>query len=137
MKLTAFKAYANLLGAINKTIRLPSTLGFASAAFAGVVLSGSPLGLRVIWLLIFSVSSAAFGFVTNDLLDADLDRSAGISRNPISTGQLSRRGSIIAALLFLLVSLAALPSRARQRRSTCWEVEEYYRILFGVGPGER
>jgi 4-hydroxybenzoate polyprenyltransferase len=91
-------------------------LGFTSAAFAGVVLAGSPIGLRVIWLLIFSISSATLGFVTNDLLDAELDRSAGVTRNPVSTGQLSRRGSIIAALLFLLVSLAALPSLSPQNQ---------------------
>ena len=70
----------------------------------------------MVWLLIFSMSSAAFGFVTNDLFDAELDRSAGVTRNPVSTGQLSRRGSIAVALFFLLVSLAALPSLSLQNQ---------------------
>lgn len=58
--------------------------------------------------LIFSISSAAFGFTVNDLFDAELDEKAGVTRNPVSTGEISRRGSITVALLFLLVSLAAL-----------------------------
>jgi len=116
IKFPAFKAFSELLGAIYKTIRLPSTLGFTSAAFAGVVLAGPHIGLRVVWLLIFSMSSAAFGFVANDLFDAELDRSAGVTRNPVSTGQLSRRGSIAVALFFLLVSLAALSSLSLQNQ---------------------
>ena len=115
-KLPDFKASANLLGVIYETIRLPSTLAFTSAAFAGAVLTGSPIGHRVIWLLIFSMSSAAFGFVVNDLFDAEHDRSVGATRNPVSTGQLSRRGSIALALFFLLVSLAALSSLSLQNQ---------------------
>ena len=115
-KFPAFKASANLLGVIYKSIRLPSTLAFTSAAFAGVVLAGSFIGHRVIWLLIFSMSSAVFGFVVNDLFDAELDRSAVATRNPVSTGQLSRRGSIALALFFLLVSLAALSSLSLQNQ---------------------
>jgi len=56
----------------------------------------------------FSAFSTAFGFVVNDLSDAELDRSAGVIRNPVSTGELSRGRCISVALLLLLVSLAAL-----------------------------
>lgn len=102
------------LGAIAKTIRLPTTLGFTSAVLAGMVLAGPTMGLRMVGLLIFSISSAAFGFTVNDLFDADHDRSAGVTRNPVSTGQLSRRGSATVTLFFLLVSLAALSSLSIQ-----------------------
>jgi 4-hydroxybenzoate polyprenyltransferase len=57
----------------------------------------------------FSVFSAAFGFAVNDLSDAELDRSAGMIRNPVSTNELSRGKSISIALFLLLVSMAALP----------------------------
>jgi len=62
----------------------------------------------MIWLLTFSTFSTAFGFVVNDLSDAELDRSAGVIRNPVSTGELSRGRCISVALLLLLVSIAAL-----------------------------
>jgi len=52
----------------------------------------------------------------NDLSDAELDRSAGVIRNPVSTGELSRRSCISVALLVLLVSLAALSSLSLQNR---------------------
>ncbi len=62
----------------------------------------------MVWLLIFSVFSTTFAFVVNDLSDVKLDRSAGVLRNPVSTGELSLGGIISLALSFLLVSLASL-----------------------------
>lgn len=79
-----------------------------SATIVGAVLSVSPMDLGMVWLLIFSLFSTVFAFVINDLSDAELDRSAGVSRNPVSTGELSLRGSITLTFTFLLVSLAAL-----------------------------
>lgn len=89
-------------------IRFSSLLGFSSVTLTGAVLAGSFIDLGVVWLLMFSVFSTAFGFVVNDLSDAELDRSAGVIRNPVSTGELSREKCILAALFFLLVSLVAL-----------------------------
>jgi len=95
-------------------IRFSSLLGFTSATLAGAVLAGSFIDLGMVWLLMFSAFSTAFGFVVNDLSDAELDRSAGVIRNPVSTGELSRGRCISVALLLLLFSLAAL-SRLRFR----------------------
>jgi len=89
-------------------IRFSSLLGFASATLAGAVLAGSFSDLGMVLLLMFSAFSTAFGFVVNDLSDAELDRSTGVIRNPVSTGELSRGRCISVALLLLLVSLAAL-----------------------------
>ena len=64
----------------------------------------------MVWLLMFSAFSTAFGFVVNDLSDAELDRSAGVIRNPVSTGELSSGRCISVALILLFVSLVALSS---------------------------
>lgn len=61
----------------------------------------------MVWLLMFSAFSTAFGFVVNDLSDAELDRSAGVIRNPVSTGELSSGRCISVALILLFVSLVA------------------------------
>jgi len=106
---SSFKAFAEFLGTIYKTTRLPSTLGFTSAALTGTIFASSPIDLRTVWLLMFSAFSAAFGFAVNDLSDAELDGSAGVIRNPVSTNELSRGKSISIALFLLLVSMAALP----------------------------
>ena len=113
---TAFKAFAEFLGTIYKTVRFPSTLGFTSAAFAGVVLAGSLIDLGIVWLLMFSTFSAALGFVVNDLSDVELDRLAGVIRNPVSTGELSRGRCISVAIFLLLVSMAALSSLSLQNQ---------------------
>lgn len=91
-----------------RLIRFSSLLGFTSATFAGAVLAGSLIDPRMVWPLIFAASSTAFAFVVNDLSDAELDKSAGVTRNPVSTGELSRGRGISVALFFLIVSLAAL-----------------------------
>lgn len=89
-------------------------LGFTSAALAAVLLSGSFIGFRLVWLIIFSIFSAAFGFVVNDLSDAELDRSAGINRNPVSSGQLSWGSTVIIAIIFLSISLISLTRLSAQ-----------------------
>lgn len=91
-------------------------LGFTSAALAGVVFAGYFIDLGMVWLLMFSAFSAAFGFVVNDLSDAELDRLAGVIRNPVSTGELSRGRCISVALFLLLVSMAALSSLSLQNQ---------------------
>lgn len=56
----------------------------------------------------FSAFSTSFAFIINDLSDAELDRSAGVLRNPVSTGELSWGRCISLALSFLIVSLVTL-----------------------------
>lgn len=102
------KEVTKFLEAGYRASRFSSVLCFTSATVAGAVLSGSLMDLGMVWLLIFSVFSTTFAFVINDLSDAELDRSAGVLRNPVSTGDLSLRGTISLALSFLLASLAAL-----------------------------
>lgn len=83
-------------------------LCFTSTTLVGVVLAGSLIDLGMVWLLIFSAFSTSFAFIINDLSDAELDRSAGVLRNPVSTGELSLGSCISLALSFLIVSLVTL-----------------------------
>jgi len=104
-----FKEFVAVMKASYRAIRFSSVLCFTSATLVGAILTGSRLDLGIIWLLLFSVSSTSFAFIINDLSDAELDRSAGILRNSVSTGELSYGRCILLALSFLLVSLASLP----------------------------
>jgi 4-hydroxybenzoate polyprenyltransferase len=106
---SSFDAFAEFLGIIYKTTRLPSTLGFTSAALTGTIFAGSPIDLR-------TVARAAFGFAVNDLSDAEFDRSAGVIRNPVSTNELNRGKSIFLALFLLLVSVVALPPLSQRNQ---------------------
>jgi 4-hydroxybenzoate polyprenyltransferase len=83
-------------------------LCFTSATVVGAILSSSIVDSRMVWLLMFSAFSAAFGFVVNDLSDAELDRSAGVLRNPFSKGELSRGRGIMLAIFLFLVSMMPL-----------------------------
>jgi len=103
-----FKEFAAFIKAGYRTIRFSSVLCFTSATLAGAILTGSLSDLRIVWLLLFSASSTTFAFIINDLSDAELDRSAGVLRNSVSTGELSPRRCILLALFFLFVSMASL-----------------------------
>jgi 4-hydroxybenzoate polyprenyltransferase len=103
-----FKEFAALTKASYRTMRFSSVLCFTSATFAGAILAGSLSGLGIVWLLLFSASSTTFGFVINDLSDAELDRSAGVLRNSVSTGELSSGKCVLLTLFFLSISLASL-----------------------------
>lgn len=104
-----FKEFAAFIEASYRTIRFSSVLCFTSATLAGAILTGSLSDSKIVWLLLFSASGTTFAFVVNDLSDAELDRSAGVLRNSVSTGELSSRRCILLALFFLFVSLASLP----------------------------
>ncbi len=43
-----------------------------------------PVNSSIIPVLIFVATSSIFGFVINDIADAELDRTAGKLRNPIA-----------------------------------------------------
>lgn len=104
----SLKEFTEFLKAGYRASRFSSVLCFTSAAFVGAFLSGSAMDLGVVWLLMFSVSSTAFAFVVNDLADAKLDRSAGVLRNPVSTGEMSSGRTVSLALSLLFCSLTAL-----------------------------
>jgi len=74
----------------------------------GAILAGSPFKLEIVWALIFSVFSAAFGFIINDLADAELDSLTDVIRNPVSTNELSKGKSLAVTLFFLLASILSL-----------------------------
>ena len=113
---SGFKKFSEFLGAIFRAIRFSSTLCFTSTTFIGATLASSIIDSRMVWLLIFSASSTSFGFLLNDISDAELDRSAGVLRNPVSAGELSRgKGIMIAGFLFL-VSMAPLSSLSLQNQ---------------------
>jgi len=100
-----------------RAIRFSSILCFTSATLAGAILTGPLSGLGIVWLLLFSASSTIFGFVVNDLSDVELDRSVGVLRNPVSTGELSSVRCMLLALFFLSVSLASLTFLSIQNQS--------------------
>jgi 4-hydroxybenzoate polyprenyltransferase len=111
-----FKEFAAFIEASYRTIRFSSVLCFTSATLAGAILTGSLSGLGIVWLLLFSASSTTFAFIINDLSDVELDRSAGVLRNSVSTGELSSGRCILLALFFLSVSLASLPFLSLQNQ---------------------
>ncbi len=48
-----------------------------------------PVDSRILPVLLFVAVSSIFGFVINDIADAELDRKAGKLRNPVASGDLS------------------------------------------------
>jgi len=66
-------------------------------------------------LVAFSVSSALFSCVVNDLYDAELDVLNPETKNPLARGEVSKRTMVSIVLLFLTISvflLVLLPSRS-------------------------
>ena len=60
---------------------------------------------RILPVLLFVAVSSIFGFVINDIADAELDRKAGKLRNPVASGDLS-----VAAAWALVVVLLGMAS---------------------------
>ncbi|MGA3405091.1 MAG: UbiA family prenyltransferase [Candidatus Bathyarchaeia archaeon] len=65
-----------------------------------------PVDSRILPVLLFVAVSSIFGFVINDIADAELDRKAGKLRNPVASGDLS----VVAAwaLVVVLLGVASL-----------------------------
>lgn len=59
------------------------------SALACAFVARFPVDGRILPVLIFVAASSVFGFVINDIADADLDKKAGKLRNPVSSGDLS------------------------------------------------
>ena len=67
-----------------------------------------PVNGSIIPVLIFVAASSAFGFVINDIADAELDRKAGKLRNPIASDDLSVSAAWKLALIFLATAVLSL-----------------------------
>jgi 4-hydroxybenzoate polyprenyltransferase len=59
------------------------------SALACAFMARYPVDSRVLPVLLFVSVSSIFGFVINDISDAELDKRAGKSRNPVASGDLS------------------------------------------------
>jgi len=112
-----FPTLTKFLGTIYKTIRFHSILGFSSVVLIGAIFAGSSIDLEIVWPLIFSAFNAAFGFVVNDLSDAELDSLSDVIRNPVSTNELSKGKALSVALFFLLGSIVSLSFLSLQNQS--------------------
>jgi len=67
-----------------------------------------PVTSSIIPVLVFVATSSIFGFVINDIADAELDRNAGKLRNPIASNDLSVSAAWKLALVFLGVAILSL-----------------------------
>jgi len=65
-----------------------------------------PVDSRILPVLLFVAVSSIFGFVINDIADAELDKKAGKPRNPVASGDLSAAAAW--ALVVVLLGVAAL-----------------------------
>jgi len=76
------------------------------SALACAFVARYPVDSRILSVLLFVAASSIFGFVINDIADAELDRKAGKLRNPIASGDLS----VVAAwaLVVVLLGVATL-----------------------------
>ena len=67
-----------------------------------------PVNSSIIPVLVFVAASSIFGFVINDIADAELDRKAGKLRNPIASDDLSVSAAWKLAIGFLGVAILSL-----------------------------
>ena len=71
------------------------------SALACAFVARYPIDSRILPVLLFVAVSSIFGFVTNDIADAELDRKAGKLRNPVASGDLSVAAAWTLVLAFL------------------------------------
>jgi 4-hydroxybenzoate polyprenyltransferase len=76
------------------------------SALACAFVAKYPVDSEILPVLLFVAVSSIFGFVINDVADAELDRKAGKLRNPVASGDLS----LVAAwaLVVVLLGVAGL-----------------------------
>lgn len=80
----------------------------------GAFLGSSSVDIALVWLVIFIISSSAFGFVVNDISDRELDTHTPFPRNPLADGSISLRVAVLVSALLLfvtLVSMVLLPAK--------------------------
>ncbi len=76
------------------------------SALACAFVARYPVDSRILPVLLFVAVSSIFGFVINDIADAELDRKAGKLRNPVASGDLSVAAAW--ALVVVLLGVATL-----------------------------
>jgi 4-hydroxybenzoate polyprenyltransferase len=76
------------------------------SALACAFVARYPVDSRILPVLLFVAVSSIFGFVINDIADAELDRKAGKLRNPVASGDLSVAAAWV--LVVVLLGLATL-----------------------------
>jgi 4-hydroxybenzoate polyprenyltransferase len=97
-----------VMSAVLDLIRFRTTLKFALTTISGLVLAYPNIDLLAICLLLFTGFSTAFAFAINDVSDVEIDRLVKKVRNPIVTGKITRKRSLLLSSLFILVALLAL-----------------------------
>ena len=78
------------------------------SALACAFVARYPVDARILPLLLFVAISSIFGFVINDIADAELDRRAGKLRNPVASGDLSVASAWILVLVLLGVGTLSI-----------------------------
>lgn len=83
---------------------------YVLSALACSFVAKFPVDVNILPVLIFVATSSIFGFVINDIADAELDRKAGKLRNPVASGDLPQFTAWKLALIFLGVAILSLYS---------------------------
>ena len=76
------------------------------SALACAFVARYPVDSRILPVLLFVAVSSIFGFVINDIADAELDKKAGKPRNPVASGDLSAAAAW--TLVVVLLGVATL-----------------------------
>ena len=76
------------------------------SALACAFVARYPVDSRILPVLLFVTVSSIFGFVINDIADAELDKKAGKLRNPVASGDLSAAAAW--TLVVVLLGVATL-----------------------------
>jgi 4-hydroxybenzoate polyprenyltransferase len=78
------------------------------SALACAFVARFPVDASILPVLLFVAASSIFGFVINDIADAELDRKAGKLRNPVASSDLSVGAAWILVLVLLGVTIASI-----------------------------
>jgi len=99
----------NTFEAIRRIIRFREYVPYylVSALACGFV-AKFPIDIKLVPALVFVATSSIFGFVINDISDAELDSKSGKLRNPIASGDLSRSAATILGIIFLGIAILSL-----------------------------
>ncbi len=74
----------------------------------GAFLGSPSVDIALVWLVIFIISSSAFGFVVNDISDRELDAHTPFPRNPLADGSMSLSCAVLISALLLLITLVSM-----------------------------
>lgn len=95
--------------AIGRLIRFPEYGPlFLLTGLFGALLAFAPLDLKLMLLGLFIATSAAFGFIINDISDTNLDAHESRPRNPLADGTCPLSAAYATSLVILGVSLICL-----------------------------